>query len=607
MNSSKKNPKKSEEFFNPVKEEKKGERARRVVWTSQSLQLAIEALGQGKKLVANPFLDNNVRLLKADLVYQRTEEEKKEWVKCKNDIIYFAENYCPMLTPEGYKKVVLREYQKGYLRHLASNQLSICLQCRQSGKTTTTSLFMIHYLLFHVDKNALICSNIRKNAVEVIDKVKNIYMGIPFFLKAGIHKWNESEIVMDNGCRVQATATTINSGIGNTIHMLILDEFAHVAPNIIDKFYNNVFPTVSASKAKVAIISTQNGRNLFYRLYKAAEKGENDYKPYKVEWKDVPEWNPEKRCWEPRDRAWYERQVANYGSVEAFESQMGTNFDLASRTLISDNYLKSLDLVRFETRSMPKVPLESSWKWHPQADPGTLNREWILVTIDLAEGTGNDFTVFEIYRLIEGGKLELIGYFRNNQASRSEYVSSLRSVISQYFHPDRYLLSFERNTYGDIFWEEMKKQAEEADSLEWSGGTVIRYKGTPGIKITPANKTPHCLLFKEAFEKGDILARDEEYIYELQNFTDHGNGRYRASFGHDDLIMSSIQVTFATSTPEYSHWLEDWEMSHENPDPGGSQDFWNPYKTLGDPMDGDWDYPARQVPVDAYSTTFYQS
>ena len=75
--------------FNPVKEETGGIRAKRVVWSTDSIALAIQALTQGKKLVANPFLDNNVLLLKGDLVFNRTKEEISEWQKCARDIIYF--------------------------------------------------------------------------------------------------------------------------------------------------------------------------------------------------------------------------------------------------------------------------------------------------------------------------------------------------------------------------------------------------------------------------------------------------------------------------------------------------------------------------------------
>ena len=319
--------------FNPVKEDKDGVKAKRMIWSSKSLELAVKGLGEGRKLVANPFYENNIKLLKGDLVFQRTPEEIAEWKKCKNDVLYFAEKYCKLLTPEGIKHITLRDYQKKYLSHLQNNRLSIYLACRQCGKTTTSAIFMLHYILFNVDKNALVLGNKRKTAIEILDKAKKIFFEIPYFLKPGIYKWNEGEIVLDNGCRLMAEATTINSGISFTFHCVLADEFAHIAPNIMESFYNNIFPTITAARARFIITSTQNGRNLFYRLYKASESGLNEYAHFVTNWWEVPEYNPDKKCWEKRDEEWHQRQVANYGSEEAFNSQFGTNFDISSNTL----------------------------------------------------------------------------------------------------------------------------------------------------------------------------------------------------------------------------------------------------------------------------------
>ena len=122
------------EAFNPVKEDKDGVRAKRMVWSSNAIKLAFEGLKQGRKLIANPFYENNTKLLKGDLVFERTEDEIAEWLRCKNDIIYFVEKYCQLMTPEGIKNVKLRDYQKNYLRHLEKHRLSIYLACRQCGK-----------------------------------------------------------------------------------------------------------------------------------------------------------------------------------------------------------------------------------------------------------------------------------------------------------------------------------------------------------------------------------------------------------------------------------------------------------------------------------------
>ena len=120
--------------FNPVKEDKDGVIAKRMIWSTESISSAIKGLEDGRKLVANPFYENNTKLLKGDLVFQRTEEEKEEWKRCATDIIYFVNKYCKLMTPQGIKNVTLRGYQERYLEHLINNRLSIYLACRQCGK-----------------------------------------------------------------------------------------------------------------------------------------------------------------------------------------------------------------------------------------------------------------------------------------------------------------------------------------------------------------------------------------------------------------------------------------------------------------------------------------
>ena len=451
MSDIKKNRKR--DTFNPVKEDTSGVQAKRMVWSTKSLDLAFEGLKQGRKLIANPFYENNTKLLKGDLVFDRTPEEIQEWLRCKNDIIYFVEKYCKLMTPEGIRNVTLRDYQVDYLKHLEKNRLSIMLSARQAGKTTTSAVFMLHYILFNVDKNALVLGNKRKTAIEILDKAKKIFIELPFFLRPGIYKWNEGEIVLDNGCRLMAEATTINSGISFTFHCVLADEFAHIQPNILDSFYNNLFPTITAAKARFMITSTQNGYNLFYRLCMAAKSGENEYGFFEVTWDMIPEWNPEKKCWEKRDENWRRKQIANYGSEEAFNKQFGTNFDISANTLISQKIIqkRNLRLVEFVEKEMPGVPYSDSWKWHPNFDPTTCRNECIVLTTDIAEGGGGDSTVCMVHRFVEPGtnKLECIGYFKSNSLTRDLATLSIQVFIAQLCNQERTLLSFERNVYGE--------------------------------------------------------------------------------------------------------------------------------------------------------------
>jgi hypothetical protein len=119
--------------WDPIKYAKDGAEAKRVIWSTKVLDAAIEGIKKGLPLVANPFIGKNTKLLKPDLVFRTTDDEVQEVMKCMEDPVYFAK-YCSLMTPEGLKPVVLRDYQEKYLRHLQNNRFSILLAARQSGK-----------------------------------------------------------------------------------------------------------------------------------------------------------------------------------------------------------------------------------------------------------------------------------------------------------------------------------------------------------------------------------------------------------------------------------------------------------------------------------------
>lgn len=141
-------PKSVENDFNPIKETVGGKKAERVVWSTNIINIALEAIEQGKPLKASPFYMKNTKLLKPELVYKRTKEEIEDYIKCKTDPVYFASK-CYLMTPEGLRPCKLRDYQVGYLHHLQNNRFSILLAARQSGK----SLNMTSNIFVKINKN----------------------------------------------------------------------------------------------------------------------------------------------------------------------------------------------------------------------------------------------------------------------------------------------------------------------------------------------------------------------------------------------------------------------------------------------------------------------
>ena len=583
--------------FNPIKEEVGGKKAHAMIWSTKTLETALKGLEQGRKLIANPFYENNTRLLKSDLVFKRTPEEIEEFKKCMNDILYFANRYCQLMTPEGVKHIKLRDYQEKYLEQVSHNQMNIMLSARQAGKTTTSAIFMLHYMLFNTDKTALILGNKRVTSCDILSKLKSIFYELPYFLKPGVFKWNDGEVVLDNGCRVKAEATTENSGIGMTIHCCLMDEFAHVPPNILEKFYNNLLPVVTASRGKVLITSTIRDKNLFWRLWCAAKAGENDYVPFEVTWDMIPEWNPDKKCWEKRDEAWHRKQVANYGSEEAFNQQFGTSPEFNSSTLITTKVLKSSikDSVLFVNKDLA-INYGEYFFWEPDVVVEEIKNKPTCITIDIAEGIGGDYTTytFNSLKMIDDKvHSEAYGYFHCNDKNVQECVQILKDFCIHYMDINNFVISLEYNLYGELFVKCMLEEIEKdtPNMMKFNEDVFLKYfneertRYTMGKKITAKSKLLGLSLFKNQYEHGVIVNKSAQFLNELTNFCDNkGNNTYQASYGHDDLVMSQMHIVFATENQRVKE-LAQMEMVQ-----GRGYSAYNPYDMIRIPSTNLYDF-----------------
>ena len=466
---------------------------------------------------------------------------------------------------------------------------------------------MLWYVLFNVDKNALVLGNKFKTAKEILDKIKNIFYYLPYYLKPGIRKWNEAEIVFDNGCRIMAEATTINSGISFTYHCVLADEFAHVAPNIVDKFYNQIFPTITAGKARFIISSTQNGFNLFYKLYKGAEDGENDYGPFKVDWPQVPEWNPNTMQWEKRDEVWHQKQAANLGGEEAFQKQFGTNFDVTGNTLISAKKIRKLQLEaeEFKPIDIPGLRHAENFKWKSEIeDVNQLRSMFLTFTIDLAEGVGQDSDIMNIHALkwdshLERSYVETIGVCEIKDISVPDFAEIVVDFISRYCDMDNIILSFESNTFGGLFYKSITSYTDRHPELKWDAGIIARYerdmfseskgidaqkgkdKYSLGFRVTSATKKGACKLFKVFYEEGLIQNKYTRYLTQMENFSDvKGNGSYEASYGHDDIIMAEVQQAALMQTLKFKLLQELFEGELQRDNKISSEEFVDFYSDM---------------------------
>ena len=88
-----------------------------------------------------------------------------------------------------------------------------------SHNSQTSAAYLLWYAMFHNEKTVLIASNKNDNAMEMISRIKYMFMYCPMWLKCGVMDdgYNAHKIGFDNGSRIISTATSENSGRGLSI------------------------------------------------------------------------------------------------------------------------------------------------------------------------------------------------------------------------------------------------------------------------------------------------------------------------------------------------------------------------------------------------------
>ena len=290
---------------------------------------------------ADIYLGNPL-LKKANTAIEFTEEQIVEFIRCKEDPVFFAKNYVKIVTLDhGLQPFELYPFQEKLVERFHKNRFNICKMPRQTGKSTTVVSYLLHYAVFNDNVNIGILANKAATARELLDRLQTAYENLPKWMQQGIISWNKGSLELENGSKILAASTSASAVRGMSFNILFLDEFAFVPNHIADSFFASVYPTITAGKStKVIIVSTPHGMNHFYRMWHDAEKGKNEYIFTDVHWSEVP----------GRDSAWKAQTIANT-SEQQFKVEFECEFLGSVDTLIAPSKLRSLVYEHPKTRN----------------------------------------------------------------------------------------------------------------------------------------------------------------------------------------------------------------------------------------------------------------
>ena len=470
----------------------------------------------------NDIYLGNPLLKRANTQIEFTEEQIYEFLKCKEDPVYFARNYIKIVTLDhGLQPFRMYPFQEKLISNFHEHRFNICKMPRQTGKSTTCVSYLLHYAVFNDNVNIAVLANKASTARDLLQRLQLAYENLPKWMQQGVISWNKGSLELENGSKISSNSTSSSAVRGGSYNIIFLDEFAFIPNHIADDFFASVYPTISSGNStKVIIVSTPRGMNHFYRMWHDAERSKNEYVPTDVHWSEVP----------GRDQVWKEQTIANT-SEQQFKVEFECEFLGSVNTLISPAKLRNF---AYESPIRRNAGLDIYE--HPKEDHN------YLITVDVARGLGNDYSAFVIFD-ITNFPYKIVGKYRNNEIKPMLFPNIIHEVAKGY--NDCWLL-IEVNDLGDqvasILHFDLEYDNVLMCSMRGRAGQIVGSgfsgkKSQLGIRMTAAVKKLGCSNLKTLMEDDKLLTVDYEIISELTTFAQRHNSFEAEEGCNDDLAM----------------------------------------------------------------------
>jgi len=505
----------------------------------------------------------------------------KEWLKCKLSPLYFIENYIKIPVPGGYitqKESDLWNATPKY-RHLVKLWESefvnniIFLSSRQHGKTTTVAQLILHALLFYPGLRIEFLTLTKKNAEDVIERIKFMYEHLPEWLKIGfygrgdyktyIHFSNNSKI---NTRYISGNISPDTIARGFSVPVLWIDEAAFI-PHM-EEAWTAAQPAISTARrfalqngypSKIIMTTTPNGagENFFYKLWIRAwdyeeifdfnkeipipnadeilnsSEEKNNFVRVKIHWSETG-----------KDEAWYKQQVKELNfNMRKVNQELNLVFLGSEYTIFDDQVLAEFEPVA----PVAKINMGYGNTFTLFEDINEIlenNKDEIFILgVDTAVSTAAkaDFSALVLTKASTG---EQIGEWHGKISVLKRYAllikKLIRALIDLYnLDEDNLKVIIERNSVGlGVIEEIIYDDTFNYDAFLYK--TEIR-KGekAPGIATKKDTREKMFDLLLSLINENPKRAKGPLLQEELRNLEQKSNGRIEAGKGaHDDVVMA---------------------------------------------------------------------
>ena len=509
-----------------------------------------------------------------ELIKLLAEKEKRDKLKAySTDFTAFAEEQIKIITKDasqGFIPFAFNECQKRITEALRKQQeetgrvRAIILKARQQGISTYCSGRVFWKTYFQQHTRSVVLAHDSATSDALFTMSKNLIKNMGGELSPEEITSNAKEIKIKSpaypdkeaiGSYRLYTAGSPEAGRGTTPTIAHLSEVAFWQHD--EKILAGLFQGISqAEGTEVILESTANGaQGEFYRLWKGAVNGENEYLPIFLPWFITPEYRreaptnmeltveeeglQEKYNLDNDQLYWRRLKIAEGGKLK-FQQEYPATADEAFIVSGSNVFnVERLDAL------IPRSAQRRS-EWDPASKMFDENREgnlyvfeypkWeepYIIGADVSLGVGQDYCA----AVVMNNKHEIVATYRNNRIDPSLW-GELLFYLGRYYN--NAFLAVESNSMGIATLQKLDQMGYVNLYRQTKIANVLNEEGERlGFRTTSATKPAIIGNLKNLIENEDIMIPDPIIIQELKDYIATDTGKTEAAPGcTDDLVIA---------------------------------------------------------------------
>jgi hypothetical protein len=504
-----------------------------------------------------------------------------EWRRCAQDESYFINTYVWVPSeqdPRGRTKFHLFDYQNELLTLTKKQRFVIALKARQIGFTTLGMAHSLWLALFRPGANILIVSETQKSSNKNLAQARLAYQFLPDWMKERAPKIkndssNGISFETADGMVSYLKASPATNGVfaGETATFVLWDEAALVEPaSLQEDVLRTLLPTTDAGGSMMVVSTARGAYNRFAKTYRIAKLNDSQFVAFFKPWMVSPFMRCSKDCgWcsgaegekapcrtrydgkrrEFADQPWRFYQEYPSDDEEAFRESGRPRFVGLPTEDTLDEFPFRGDLVWQDDKTIgfepdPNGPLRLA-TLEPFKDG------FYVIGADPSQGVGRDYATAHVMTLDEGGRPDILAYYRSNTVQPPEFAASL-DRLGRFFAGRQWaaLMAVEdQGGQGSLPINELHRHLDypnpymhqQVGAKRSKAARMFAFPMTVDRRRAVIDRLAKYLAVRD----GDILLQGlyPELRVELGQFvaqeTANGNIRYSADVGcHDDLVMS---------------------------------------------------------------------